>query len=149
MKYLTLLICFITTLILASCEHGPQSPKGFSLPKGDVVAGKQVFFKYQCLACHTLKGIEQQVEKELQPAVRLGGKTTVVKTYADLVTSVINPSHKITKHYPKNTYSVDGKSTMKIYNDVMTVTELVDLVTFLQPHYKLMPYEETHYRYMP
>ena len=42
-----------------------------------------------------------------------------------------------------------GKSKMKIFNDEMTVTELIDLVTFLQPNYTLVPYQHTKYQYYP
>jgi hypothetical protein len=41
---------------------------------------------------------------------------------------------------------------MTVYNDVMTVTQLTDIVTFLQEHYKVRPYEPTQYPeyiYMP
>jgi len=30
-----------------------------------------------------------------------------------------------------------GESRMPIYNDIMTVQELVDIVTFLRPHYQV------------
>jgi sulfur-oxidizing protein SoxX len=36
---------------------------------------------------------------------------------------------------------------MTIYNDVMTVTELVNLVTFLQSNYELVPYQRTNYQF--
>jgi hypothetical protein len=34
---------------------------------------------------------------------------------------------------------------MTVYNDVMTVTQLINLVTFLQEHYELRPYQPTTY----
>lgn len=34
---------------------------------------------------------------------------------------------------------------MLVFNDVITVTELVDLVTFFQPKYKVKPYKYTCY----
>lgn len=59
-------------------------------------------------------------------SVKLGGKISGIKTYAELVTSVMNPSHKIAEGYPKSTFQVDGVSKMTNYNDVMTVSELAD-----------------------
>ena len=48
-----------------------------------------------------------------------------MQTYADLVTSIINPSHRIAKGYSKSEV-MDGKqSKMYNYNDVMRVSELV------------------------
>ncbi len=105
----------------------------------------QVFIKYQCNGCHQLEGIPQPENAEL--AIRLGGKTTQVKTYAELVTSVINPSHKFARGYPLAEIQQEGKSKMKVFNDVMTVTELINLVTFVQSHYELVPYKTTNYQY--
>jgi mono/diheme cytochrome c family protein len=148
MKYL-LFCCFaLISISLISCDLGPDSPRGFSLPQGDVDKGAMVLTKYHCLACHQVKGIEQAVginNPDLN--IRLGGKSTQVKTYAELVTSVINPSHKLAKGYSLTILAVEGESKMRNFNDVMSVTELVDLVTFLQPHYELVPYRRTDYQF--
>jgi len=135
------------SVILMSCDLGPESPRGFSLPEGDIEKGKLVFAKYQCLACHSLEGFEPEPNLVNNPelSVRLGGKSTRVKTYAELLTSVINPSHKLARGYKKDLIQQDGVSKMTVYNDVMTVTELVDLVTFLQSNYELAPYQRSHY----
>ena len=69
-----------------------------------------------------------------------------MKTYADLVTSILNPSHRLAKNYPKDMVQIDEKSRMPNYNAVMSVDQLIDLVTYLQPHYTLQPYERTMYR---
>lgn len=142
-KYSILLIAggFIS---LTACDSGPDSPRGFSLPKGDSINGQQVLIKHKCLACHTLEGVtDESIELELDKAVPLGGERSKVTTYAELVTSIINPSHKIARSYKLN--ADDDVSKMRNYNDVMTVTELVDLVTYLQPKYKVKPYEYTSY----
>jgi hypothetical protein len=77
--------------------------------------------------------------------VELGGEVTFQKTYADLVTGIINPSHRLAAGYDPNLVSQGGKSRMTVYNDVMTVAELIDIVTFLEAHYELRPYEPTIY----
>lgn len=144
-------ILILTTIIfccslLLSCDQGAHSPRGFSLPEGDADAGKQVFIQHQCLSCHTLKGVEDKsVELELQKTVALGGESVRITTYAELVTSIINPSHKLSRGYRLNTTDVTGKSKMRNFNDALTVTELVDLVTFLQPQYKVKPITYTQY----
>jgi sulfur-oxidizing protein SoxX len=142
----SVLLLTIGFISLTGCEYGPNSPRGFSLPEGDAVKGQQALIKHQCLACHTLEGVSDgTIEPELATLVQLGGKTTKVTTYAELVTSIINPSHKIAQGYKLDSISESGDSKMRNYNDVMTVTELVDLVTFLQPTYKVKPYEYTPY----
>jgi hypothetical protein len=85
------------------------------------------------------------VNKEFEPPVQLGSTSTRVRTYAELVTSIINPSHKLTNKYRQALIQQDGVSKMLVFNDVMTVTELVNLVTFLQTKYKVPDYEYSHY----
>lgn len=149
MKYSTLSIFAFVAVGLFSCDLGPESPKGFSLPEGNSEEGKVVFVKYQCLACHSIDGLEPLSEQNDNPefSVYLGGTTTKVKTYADLLTSVINPSHKFARGYKLNSIQTDGVSKMTVYNDVMTVTELVNLVTFLQSNYELTPFRRSDYPY--
>jgi mono/diheme cytochrome c family protein len=144
-KYSVLLMA-IGVISLTACGYGPDSPRGFSLPEGDAVKGEQVLLKHQCLACHTIEGVNfEAIEPELQLRVKLGGEATKVTTYAELVTSIINPSHKIAKGYMLDAITDSGMSKMRNYNDVMTVTELVDLVTYLQAKYKVKRYEYTPY----
>ncbi|MCA9231605.1 MAG: hypothetical protein KDA57_13220 [Planctomycetales bacterium] len=80
-----------------------------------------------------------------QVVVALGGKVSQIKTYGELVTSIINPSHRFAKGYTPGEVAVEGESKMTNYNDVMTVSQLIDLVAFLQAHYEIREYEPTHY----
>ena len=64
--------------------------------------------------------------------------TTARRTYGDLLTSVINPSHRISQAYLGEQVTTDGESRMRRYNDVMTVQQLVDIVTFLETQYTLI-----------
>lgn len=130
---------------LAGCDTGPNSPRGFSLPAGDVERGKQVFLYTGCLSCHAIEGIESDIAIELDRPVVLGGPVSRVKTYGELVTAVINPSHKIARAYRTEGMTADGKSKMRNYNDILTVSQLIDLVTFLETRYELSPYQQTPY----
>jgi len=148
MKHLSLCMLAVVATAMVGCETGVESPRGFSLPEGDAENGKAVFIKYQCLSCHRLEGVEQaDIVKSPELSIKLGGKSVVVKTYAELVTSIINPSHKIARGFPKSSVQVDGVSKMAVYNDIMTVTELVDVVVFLQSQYELIPHTRTEYRF--
>ncbi len=135
--------------LLTGCLQGPDSPRGFSLPEGDEAAGLQVYSKYQCASCHTLAGYES---KEMNPLltekVPLGGKVSEVTTYGKLVTSIINPSHRLTKRLSRDkTSDSSGNSKMQNFNQQMTVQELIDLVTFLQPKYELIIHTKTQYEF--
>lgn len=138
-----LVIVLFAVIGLMGCQP-PASM--FSLPEGNVAKGEKIFVEMQCLACHTMGGYEQPVAAEgTDISVPLGGKNGKVKTYADLVTSVINPSHILVKGYDLSTIQVEGGSVMPVYNDVMTVDQLVDLVTFLETKYEITPYTRSRY----
>ena len=138
----------IATLLLFGCDQGAQSPRGFSLPEGNKDEGYQVFKKYQCQDCHKVVGeTEPENAKYLiAKAIPLGGSSGRIKTYAELVTSIINPSHKLTPRQPASFTSEDGVSLMRVVNDELTVSELIDLVAYLQPKYKVTPYRTSDYR---
>lgn len=135
-------ITLLVGALLVGCERDYMSERGFALPEGDPVAGKETFLYMQCNECHTIKGMDlPRVPLADPPFVELGGDVTRVKTYGDLVTSIINPSHKLAEGYPLDEVSNDGESKMYVYNDFMTVQELIDVVMFLQPQYDVViPY---------
>lgn len=139
---------FLSLLVaLVACEKEPTSNQTFSLPEGDVEAGKQVFIDMQCNSCHRVSGVEQLASADNGGiSIVLGGEVRHIKTYGELVTAVINPSHKIYQGFADKHQSEDGRSAMRNYNDVMTVTQLVDLVSFLQTQYHLQSFERSQYR---
>jgi mono/diheme cytochrome c family protein len=113
-----------------------MSEKGFSLPEGNALAGREAFVYMHCHECHTVTGEEfPALPLADPPFVELGGKVTRVKTYGELVTAIINPSHKLAKGYPVEMVTNNNESKMPVYNGYMTVQELIDIVAFLQPHY--------------
>lgn len=135
-------------VVFVGCTPSPKSGKGFTLPEGNLEQGKATFVRLQCNACHQIDGIEQLAVDGEDPAasVALGGEVARIKTYGELVTSIINPSHRLARGYSEDIITgEDGESKMPKFNDVMTVTELTDLVAFLQSKYKLFEYEPTDY----
>ena len=140
------LVFLICCTHLAGCTQGPRSSYGFTLPDGDRDRGQEVFVSYVCHECHTVRGVDlPSLDFAAEKQVKIGGEVTRIRTYGELVTSVINPSHKLATGYSKEQVSEDGESNMTNYNDVMTVAELIDLVAFLQSRYELIPYEPTAY----
>ena len=113
-----------------------MSERGFSLPEGNALNGKEAFVYMHCHECHSISGeVLPTLDQEEPPFVELGGTVTRVKTYGELVTAIINPSHKLAQGYSLDTISEDGQSRMPVYNSYMTVQELIDIVAYLQPHY--------------
>ena len=147
MKQIFLIPLFILFFLLASCEFGPNSGRGFSLPEGNVDKGRTTFVELECNACHSVGDIEHVAGREGPDInVKLGGRVTTVKTYGDLVTSVINPSHKTSRRFVKQDIATEGgELEMVVYNEIMTVQQLVDLVTYLESNYELVPATRTEY----
>ncbi|GAB3524057.1 c-type cytochrome [Photobacterium alginatilyticum] len=137
-----ILILFIIVFGLVGCE---QASKGFSLPIGDPAKGEEVFMSMQCLSCHEMEGYDRPEGGEDKLSVTLGGKVATLKTYAELVTSVINPSHQLAEGYELSEIQESGESVMPVYNNIMTVEQLINLITFLESRYELEPYTRTEY----
>lgn len=142
-----LLLLFAAALLIGCSDY--QESRGFSLPEGNLEAGQSLFVEYRCIECHTIAGTEftdELKDFESEIMVSIGGETTRVKRYGDLVTSIINPSHKLAKGYPiENITGEDGESRMRNYNEELTVRELIDLVTYLKSKYKLKSTPKTMY----
>lgn len=141
MKARSILTLIVVSLVaLSACDRDAMmSSKGFRLPDGDAQAGREAFLYMQCHQCHTIKGEQLPgIPGQEPPYVELGGSVSKVKTYGELITSIINPSHKLARGYAAEVVSEDGESKMYIYNDHMTVTELTDIVMFLQPYYDVV-----------
>lgn len=135
-SFLTMLVACIVAL--SACDRDRMSERGFSLPEGNSMAGRETFLYMQCNQCHTISGETLPPVPGYEPFVELGGEVTRVKTYGELVTAIINPSHKLADGYPEDLVAEDGESKMYVYNGFMTVQELIDLVAFLQPHYDVV-----------
>lgn len=139
MKTLSALTLLLAALaVMGGCDRDRMSEKGFALPAGNAMAGRETFLYMQCNQCHTIAGETLAQIPGYEPYVQLGGSVTRVKTYGELVTSIINPSHKLAAGYAKDLVSEDGESNMYVYNGYMTVQELIDLVAFLQPQYNVV-----------
>lgn len=131
---------------LASCGQDPKGATGFSLPDGDVEQGKANYIAFSCNACHQHSEVPQLDAAEAPAiSIAIGGNSARVRTYGELVTSVINPSHRVARRSSEAMADDAGNSKMATYNDTMTVTQLIDLVAFLQSSYKLVPHHNSAY----
>ena len=122
---------------ITACEGGIVPKQEIVLPEGDAARGQEAFVALECTACHTIRDMELPAPEELGPVrIALGGKVSRVKSYSELVTSVINPSHRLARNLSKQPITQDGQSIMPLYGDVMTVTQMVDIVAFLESKYE-------------
>lgn len=127
----------------SGCEQGRNSGTGLYLPEGDIRKGKQAFIDLKCYTCHSVAGVDlPSVPFETTISFRLGGEVSRVKTYGELVTSIINPEHVVSKKYlaSMGELAKEGiiESPMISFNNQMTVSQLIDLVMFLDSRYRLV-----------
>jgi hypothetical protein len=143
MKFKTLLIIVGAALgaPIAGCASGALF--GFPANEGDVIAGRQAFIDHRCHQCHSIADERMPALAGAdRPMLALGGPTTMVRSYADLTTSIINPNHAISERYRdqlllRTELPID--SPMPTPNlDTMTVRQLIDIVAFLDSKYELL-----------
>ncbi len=131
------LVVLCASVCLSACDRDDRSRGDIYLPEGDAVKGEMHFVSLGCVSCHSVVGAELPEPAEAGPVrVLLGSRAGIRMSYGQLVTSIVNPSHRLSARYRKEEVSQEGKSLMTSYNDVLTVTQLTDLVAFLQAHYK-------------
>lgn len=124
-------------LALTGCDPGPKSAKGFRLPDGNAEKGKAAFVALQCHLCHKVDGVDlPPPAPAVKSPVLLGGEVARIKTYGELVTSVIHPSHRLSEQMKKDWAQESKLSPMPEFNDLMTVSQMIDIVAFLQARYK-------------
>lgn len=100
-----------------------------TLPAGDAAAGREVFTTMQCYTCHTVAGetFPAYPPREVGPELTGMGAHHPAAYFAE---SIINPNAVIVTG--KGYTGPDGRSRMPAYNDDLTVTQLLDLVAYLQ-----------------
>ena len=147
MKTMITISVVILGMALTACDPGARQARGFRLPEGSIAEGRKAFVALNCHTCHSVSGVElPKPESPGQYQVRLGGEVNKVKTYGELVTAIIHPSHDITKPYTSTPPPALKESTgetkdtkvsaMPSFNHLITAQQLIDLTTFLQSRYK-------------
>jgi sulfur-oxidizing protein SoxX len=123
------------TLALCGCEAPRKSAAGFHLPDGDPVRGRAAFVELRCHACHSVAGVADLPKPVADPPLpfALGGPSAVVRTDGEMVTAILEPSHRITMASPASVQA--GRlSRMGDFTEAMTVRQLIDLVAFVHAH---------------
>ena len=130
-------VALCVLICLSACDRDSQRQGDIYLPEGDAARGKMHFVSLGCVNCHSVIGAELPEPAQAGPVrVLLGSQTGLRMSYGQLITSIVNPSHRLSPRHPRDKISREGESLMTLYNDVLTVTQLTDLVAFLQAHYE-------------
>ena len=130
----------ILLLLSISAAMAQEPASGLALPEGDFDEGLRAFIDLECHQCHTVPGVMLPVYDGISPVtLSLGANTLSVKTYAELVTSIVNPNHVVSSRYlAKLGMDERGQiSTLMPFKDEMTVQQLLNLITFLDVRYAM------------
>ena len=142
LRFSTIIVVAMLLVAASACDSGRHSSAGFRLPPyGDIERGKAAFLALECNKCHEVSGMDVP-PPTVRPAVpvALGGYARKELTDGYLVTSIMDPSHKLAGYRNDLTMKGDGKSRMPEYRDI-TAQELTDIVAFLQSRYITPPSE--------
>ena len=133
--------------LLATGCNDTKSTRRFQLPAGNADQGRTAFLTLKCIECHTVAGVDlPKPTAKPELLVHLGGEVTRLRSYGDLLTSIVHPSRTISEKMKRLPGTTPSVSPMPEVNDIMTVAQLIDLVTFLQPKYtQLQPIYEGHF----
>ncbi len=126
-------------LLLQACAT--EVGAGFHLPQGDAARGREAFVALHCQSCHSVADEQPPLSGPTAGRMVLGGDTARVRTYGDLVTSIVNPSHEVAREDVPDQTGRNRTSPMAsaYLNNVVTVQQLVDIVAFLQAAYNVVP----------
>lgn len=130
----------VATLSTIGCGPNPKSGRGFVMPAGNAEKGKAAFVQLKCTDCHTVDRVDLPAPATpVRMNVVLGGDVTRIRTYGELVTAIIHPPRNISEKLTHEPGKSPTASPMKDVNHEMTVAQMVDIVTFLQPTYRQLP----------
>jgi len=144
------LLAIVTALSLAilgaGCTYNPTF--GFPVEQGNIEAGRQAFIDHRCHQCHSVAGVRlPELAGASSPLFELGGETSTLKAYSELVTSIINPDHRISERYREEVLRQAvpplASPMPMAHIETMTVRQLIDLVAFLDSRYVLIDDYET------
>ena len=153
-RYLVVFLVSIFCIKISSCkDQSARMAVGFRLPEGNSERGQAAFLQMKCHQCHPVAGMVLPTSDAPMPiSMELGGVVRKVKTYGELVTSIIQPQHIVSPEYMEKLAVHNGTSAspMPSFNDTMTVAQLTDIVTFLHERYqKAPPSGGTYPYYLP
>lgn len=108
------------------------------LPAGDPEAGKRAFAEHLCFSCHR---VSDDPDYNTMPPLAQGPDlaSSSHKDPGYLATAIVAPNHSITRDHknlenadPEDFADAEGDSIMPDFNEVLTVRELIDLLSYLR-----------------
>jgi hypothetical protein len=131
---------FVCIATLAACA--PNTALVVRFPLGNVERGREAFVALECHACHRIQDVQLTPPATTPTSfdVVLGGHTPRIETYGDIITAIVNPSHRLARSYREAAGRGEASPmAAQFLNDVMTTQQLVDIAAFLRTEYDYIP----------
>ncbi len=127
------LLCLFLAVAAGSLSGETES----IVPPGDPVRGEQVFIDKRCFRCHTVEN-RKLPDFDLPASLKLhlGGETHRQWSRDAWAQAIMNPGHVVAPQYQAammagNDPGAAKETSMPNFNRELTVTELIDLASFL------------------
>ena len=128
----------LSLLIVSGLLAEPDAPKRTIIPEGSTTAGKTLFVEKGCYQCHVADGIKapaSDLDKNL--TIDLGGNDHAGWTRDQFARSIMAPNHTVSEEYRKVMMTLGANfeaenSPMPGFNDMLTLSDLIHLTTFLE-----------------
>tara|TARA_R110002096_G_scaffold4501_42_gene21347 strand:- start:12230 stop:12664 length:435 start_codon:yes stop_codon:yes gene_type:complete len=130
---------FSLSLVLTSLGNvlGQDGASRPMIPPGDSANGESIFLEQRCYRCHTLEGRElPDFDLPAKLKIHLGGDTHTLWDRDEFGRAILNPEHVVSPQYQAIMIQAgDEKGSqetpMPNFNAVLTISDLIDLATFL------------------
>ena len=122
---------------LAACA--PNTALLVRFPLGNRERGQEAFVALECHACHRLQDVQLPAHPNPSLSIPLGGHTPRIETFGDIITAIVNPSHRLARDYRQVAGRGESPMAAEFLNDVMTTQQLVDIASFLRVEYDYVP----------
>jgi hypothetical protein len=127
-----MLTVFLIATISGCAEKAPTQPfqpRSSFLSSGDPIAGRRTFLELKCETCHRVAGDDFDLQLHATAGPQLGSAQALQS--ADLVaSSIAAPGHTISRE--SGAWQKPDGPSMADYSRVMTVRQLIDLVSYIQ-----------------
>ena len=119
----------------------PNTALVVHFPLGSIQRGREAFVALECHACHRIADVEIPAHPSPSSvSVALGGHTPRIETFGDIITAIVNPSHRLARSYRAVAGRSEASPMSAVFlNDVMTTQQLVDIAAFLRTEYDYVP----------
>lgn len=129
----------VSSLLIASALLAePSHEKNTIIPEGSITAGKTLFVGKGCYQCHIADGIKAPAsDLDENLTIDLGGQDHANWTRDQFARSIMSPNHTVSEEYRKIMMSLGANfeaenSPMPGFNDMLTLSDLIHLTTFLE-----------------